>query len=125
MLNNEYKTAVLLTYFSKSGQLFFGPSNVTRKMRTSYNCTCNCTCEVDNGVSWEEAFFTDNRDLISWNQIMEIDPTGEKGIVIKIWSENTQIARLPCPLPFMNYRQCADWLREQITMNYIELIELY
>ena len=64
VLNNEYKTAVLLTYFSKSGQLFFGPSNVTCKMKTPYNCTCNCTCEVDNGVCWEEAFFTDNRDLI-------------------------------------------------------------
>ena len=51
VLNNEYKTAVLLTYFSKSGQVFFGPSNVTCKMRKSYNCTCNCTCDVDNDVS--------------------------------------------------------------------------
>ena len=75
---------------------------------------------MDNGVSWEEAFFTDNRDLISENQIMEIDPTGKKGIVIKIRSENTQVARLPCPLPFMNYRQCADWLREQ--MSRLEIV---
>ena len=112
VLSNEYKTAVLLTYFSKSGQVFFEPSNVTCKMRKSCNLTCNCTCKVDNDVSWEEAFFTDNRELISGSQIMEIDRTGEKGIVMTVRSEHTQIALLPCPIPFMNYRQCADWLRE-------------
>ena len=86
VLSNEYKTAVLLTYFSKSGQVFFGPSNVTCKMRKSYNCTCNCTCEVDNDVSWEAVIFTFNRELISGSQIMEIDLTGEESIVMKVRS---------------------------------------
>jgi hypothetical protein len=74
-LNNEYKTAILLTYYSKSGQLFFGPSNVKDKMKKSYNCRCPCACQEDN-MSWEKAFIEDNIDLINGGQEMEMDPLG-------------------------------------------------
>ena len=77
ILNNEFKTAILLTYYSKSGQLFFGPLNVKDKMKKSYNCQCQCTCQEDTeNMSWEKAFVEDNIDLINGGQEMEMDPLG-------------------------------------------------
>ena len=73
-LNNEHRIAVLLTYFSKSSQLFFGPRNVKEKMRKSYTCTCTCSCSASDDGSWEGAFYEDNKELISGSQKMAVAP---------------------------------------------------
>ena len=135
-LNNEYKTAILLTYYSKSGQLFFGPSHVKDKMKKTYNCRCPCTCDEDD-ISWEKAFIKDNLDLINGVQEMENDPLGNEDlysyililnyfilgrddIVARIQADETIVARLPCKLDLMNYRQLSEWIRNQIILNHTE-----
>ena len=63
-INNDHSIAVLLTYHSKAGQVFFGTENVKTKMKKSFNCTCECNCSAQDNEPWESAFFEDNSDLI-------------------------------------------------------------
>ena len=119
-LNNEHKIAILLSYHSKSGQLIFGPDNIKQKMKTAYNCSCPCSCTVD-GITWEKAFMEDNLDLIHGvQQNMQLDPLGVEDIVSRVQSEDTLIALLPCRLDIMSYKQCSEWIRNQIVLNHKE-----
>ena len=72
-LNNDHKIAVLLTYHSKSGQLVFGPNHVKTKMKSSLNCPCPWSCNLD-GIFWDKSFLEDNVDLIHGMQ--QMDPSG-------------------------------------------------
>ena len=79
-------------------------------------------------MSWEKAFIEDNIDLINGGQEMEMDPLGNwsfcpytiftyfilgrEDIVARIQADETILARLPCKLDLMNYRQCSEWLRQ-------------
>ena len=38
----------------------------------------------------------------------------------RIQADETILARLPCKLDLMNYRQCSEWLRNQIILNHTE-----
>ena len=37
---------------------------------------------------------------------------GREDIVARIQADETILARLPCKLDLMNYRQCSEWLRQ-------------
>ena len=117
-LNNEHKIAVLLTYQSKTGQLVFGSKHVKQKMRQAFDCTCECVCEGEV-KTWEGAFKDDNMELIQGTQLMEVGGDGDD-IVDTVQAESTMVAKLPCKLELMNYRQCSDWIKTQILANHLE-----
>ena len=86
-------------------------------------------------MSWEKAFVEDNIVLINGAR-MDMDPfgnwfflsilcftyflLGRDDIVARIQADETLLARLPCKLDLMNYRQCSEWLRNQIILNHTE-----
>ena len=45
---------------------------------------------------------------------------GRVDIVAQIQADETLLARIPCKLDLMNYRQCSEWLRNQIILNHTE-----
>ena len=45
---------------------------------------------------------------------------GREDIVARIQADETILARLPCKLDLMNYRQLSEWIRNQIILNHTE-----
>ena len=45
---------------------------------------------------------------------------GVEDIVSRVQSDDTLVAKLPCRLDLMNYKQCSEWIRNQILLNHKE-----
>ena len=118
-LNNEHKIAVLMTYQSKTGQLVFGSNHVKQKIKQAYGLhICDCVCDGES-TTWERAFKDDNMELLQGVQVMEVG-ADDDDIVDAVHAGSTIVAKLPCKLELMNYRQCSDWIRNQILANHVE-----
>ena len=55
--NTEYKHALIFSYQSKSGQVFFGTRNAKEKLKRTFLCSCPCTCQLGNNQSWNKVFY--------------------------------------------------------------------
>ena len=59
-------TVPCVAFLYTKGQIIdFGTSSALKKMKSSFQCTCQCTCPAQNMKSWEETLKDDQIKLIT------------------------------------------------------------
>ena len=54
------------------------------------------------------------------NHVKQKMKQDDDDIVDAVHAGSTIVAKLPCKLELMNYRQCSDWIRNQILANHVK-----